>query len=136
MEQRPNKTIVAEFYKNVVKLRKSELINDYVHENYIQHSPMGKDGREGLIEAVAFLKTLPPPEDNTPSPIMNIIAEGDYVAAHLDLNFMGKHVVLMELHMKMPTGDGDDEKDEQNRNRQVRQNFSDDYLAPPQGRDH
>ena len=97
MELKSNKTIITEFYKNVVRLRKSEMIADYVHENYIQHSPIGKDGREGLYEMVEFLKTLPPPDESSPSPIVHVIAEEDYVVAHLDLHFMGKHIELMEL---------------------------------------
>ncbi|MEO8886094.1 MAG: nuclear transport factor 2 family protein [Mucilaginibacter sp.] len=97
MEQKSNKNIVTEFYRNVVRLRKSEMIADYVHENYIQHSPMGKDGREGLFEMVEFLKKLPPVEETTPSPIVNLIAEDDYVVAHLDIHFMGKHIRVIEL---------------------------------------
>lgn len=97
MEPNTNKTIITEFYRNVVRLRKSELIANYVSEDYIQHSPMGKDGRNGLLEMVAFLKKLPPVEENAPSPIVNLIAEGDYVVAHLDMHFMGKHIVVMEL---------------------------------------
>ncbi|RZA00101.1 MAG: hypothetical protein EOP47_14995 [Sphingobacteriaceae bacterium] len=97
MEQQSNKNRIAGFYKDVVKFRKSELINDYVREDYIQHSPMGKDGREGLFEMVEFLKTLPIPAEDAKSPIVNIIGEGDYVVVHLDLLFMGKRTVLMEL---------------------------------------
>ena len=97
MEQQSNKNIVAGFYKDVVKLRKSELINNYVREDYIQHSPMGKDGRDGLFEMVEFLKTLPLPAEDAKSPIVNIIAEGDLVVVHLDLIFMGKRTVLIEL---------------------------------------
>lgn len=97
MEQISNKNIVAGFYKNVVKLRKSELINDYVREDYIQHSPMGKGGREGLFEMVEFLKTLPLPSEDAKSPIVNILHEEDYVVVHLDLVFMGKRTVLIEL---------------------------------------
>ena len=97
MEKRSNKIVVAEFYKNIVKLRKSELIPAYVREDYIQHSPMGKDGRAGLIEMVDFLKTLPPPAEDAKSPIVQMIAEGDYVVVHLDLVFMGKRTALIEL---------------------------------------
>ena len=97
MKLNTNKTLITQFYRNVVRLRKSEMIADYVSENYIQHSPMGKDGREGLLEMVAFLKKLPPVEESAPSPIVNLITEGDHVVAHLDLHFMGKHTVIIEL---------------------------------------
>lgn len=97
MEQRSNKNIVAGFYKDVVKLRKSELINDYVREDYIQHSPMGKDGRAGLFEMVEFLKNLPLPAEDAKTPIVNMLSEGDYVVVYLDLVFMGKRTVIIEL---------------------------------------
>jgi predicted SnoaL-like aldol condensation-catalyzing enzyme len=97
MEPTSNKTIIAEFYRHVVRERKSELIPNYVHENYIQHSPMGKDGMEGLFEMVEFLKTLPPPAETDKSPIVHLIEQGDMVVAHLDLHFMGKDIRVIEL---------------------------------------
>jgi predicted SnoaL-like aldol condensation-catalyzing enzyme len=97
MEPRSNKTIVAEFYRHVVRERKSELIPNYVHENYIQHSAMGKDGREALFEMVEFLKTLPPPADTDKSPIVHLIEEGDLIVAHLDIHFMTKDIRVIEL---------------------------------------
>ncbi|MGY3211101.1 hypothetical protein [Mucilaginibacter sp. HD30] len=54
MEQTSNKNIIVGFYRQVVRERKSELIPQYVREDYIQHSPMGKDGRQGLFEMVEF----------------------------------------------------------------------------------
>ena len=97
MEPTSNKTIVAEFYRHVVRERKSELIPNYVHQNYIQHSAMGKDGRDALFEMVEFLKTLPPPTDTDKSPIVHLIEEGNLVVAHLDLHFMGKDIRVIEL---------------------------------------
>ena len=38
----------------------------------------------------------------------------------------------MKLNVKMPAGDDDDNEDEQNRDRQVWQDFSDHDLAPPE----
>jgi len=96
MELSPNKTIVAGFYRQVVRERKSELIPNYVHQNYIQHSAMGKDGHEALFEMVEFLKTLPPPTETDKSPIVRLIEEGNMVVAHLDINFMGKDIRVIE----------------------------------------
>jgi predicted SnoaL-like aldol condensation-catalyzing enzyme len=97
MEPRSNKTIIAGFYRQVVRERKSELIPNFVHENYIQHNPMGKDGREGLFAMVEFLKTLPPPAETDKSPIMHLIEQDDMIVAHLDLHFMGKDIRVIEL---------------------------------------
>ncbi|NNU33037.1 hypothetical protein HK413_00385 [Mucilaginibacter sp. S1162] len=96
MEQKSNKTIVAGFYKRIVGQRESSLINQYVREDYIQHSPMGKDGREGLFEMVEFLKSLPPSTE-TQSPVKMLIAEGDMVAGLLDIKFMGKRMLVVDL---------------------------------------
>ncbi len=97
METTSNKTIITGFYRDVVRHRKSELIPEYVHENYIQHSPMGKDGRQGLAEMVEFLKKLPPVPENEPSQIVHLIGQDDLVVAHLDIHFMGKHIKVIEL---------------------------------------
>nr|WP_294794134.1 nuclear transport factor 2 family protein [uncultured Mucilaginibacter sp.] len=97
MELTSKKAIITGFYRHVVRERKSELIPNYVHKNYIQHSAMGKDGREALFEMVEFLKTLPPSADTDKSPIVRLIEEGDMVVAHLDLHFMGKDIRVIEL---------------------------------------
>lgn len=97
METTSNKTIIAGFYRHVVRERKSELIPQYVHENYIQHSPMGKSGRQGLFEMVEFLKTLPSPAETDKSPIVRLMEDGDLIVAHLDLHFMGKNIRVIEL---------------------------------------
>jgi len=97
MEQTSNKNIITGFYKQVVRERKSELIPQYVHEDYIQHSPMGKDGRQCLFEMVEFLKTLPPVAETDKSPIEHLIEDGNLVVAHLDLHFMGKDIRVIEL---------------------------------------
>lgn len=97
MEPTSNKEIISNFYREVVRHRKNELIPNYVSENYIQHSPMGKDGRDGLFEMVEFLKTLPPPAETDQSPITHLIEQDDLVVAHLDLHFMGKNIRVIEL---------------------------------------
>lgn len=97
MEPTSNKTIIAGFYRDIVRERKSELIPQYIHENYIQHSPMGEDGRQGVVKMVEFLKKLPPVPQSEPSPIVHLIEQDDFVVAHLDLRFMGKQIKVIEL---------------------------------------
>lgn len=96
MEQKLNKTIVADFYKKIVGQRNSALINTYVREDYIQHSAMGKDGRQSLFEMIEFLKTLPLPAETT-SPVKRLIGDGDLVVIQLDILFMGKRMVVIDL---------------------------------------
>jgi predicted SnoaL-like aldol condensation-catalyzing enzyme len=92
-----NKELVRGFYRDVVRDRKIELIEKYVHKNYIQHSPNMKDGVEGLKEAIAYLKQLPKPDVNAPSPIVRLLAEDDMVMVQLDINFGGKRIAVVDI---------------------------------------
>jgi len=44
-----------------------------------------------------FLKSLPQPAEHGPSPIIRVIADGDFVAVHLDIKFMGKRMAVIDL---------------------------------------
>jgi len=96
METISNKALVAQFYKQIVGQRNERLIDIYVREDYIQHSPAGKDGREGLREMINFLKTLPPSTDKT-SPVKLLLEDGDLVAGLLYISFMGKQMLVLDL---------------------------------------
>jgi predicted SnoaL-like aldol condensation-catalyzing enzyme len=96
MNSKSNKELVLDFYRKVIRDRNSDLIDDYVDDNYIQHSPVMKDGKAGLREAMEFLKKLPKPEQ-VKSPIVLALAEGDYVMLLLDMTFMGKHLSVADL---------------------------------------
>jgi predicted SnoaL-like aldol condensation-catalyzing enzyme len=100
MEHKSNKTIILELYKYVVGERNSALIDTYVSEHYIQHSPSLKTGKAGLLEAIELLKQFPVPKERK-SPIIHAIEDGDYVMVHLDFEFMGtrKNVIdIFRLH--------------------------------------
>ena len=96
MNSKSNKELVLDFYRKIIRDRDGDLIDDYIDDNYIQHSPSMKDGKAGLREAIEYLKKLPKPEV-VKSPIVLAIAEGDYVMLLLDLNFMGKHLSVADL---------------------------------------
>ncbi|MDN5212044.1 nuclear transport factor 2 family protein [Fulvivirgaceae bacterium BMA12] len=96
MEQKSNKTIVLEFYKHIIGECDISLVDSYVHDQYIQHNPTVKDGKSGLSEMITYLKQIPKPAEQK-SPIVRIIEDGDFVAAHLDLVFMGKRMAVMDL---------------------------------------
>ena len=75
-----NKKIVTDFYRLVFEPRNSDLIEQFVAPDYIEHRP-GVEGREGLVK---FLKTLPPPATDDvgtemKNPPVQIVAEGDLV---------------------------------------------------------
>jgi predicted SnoaL-like aldol condensation-catalyzing enzyme len=103
MENKSNKTIVLECYRKIIRDMDLSLIDDYVHENYKQHSPTIKDGRAGLCEMLTFMKTLPKPTEKSLSPIVRVIADGDLVAVHLDVKFMGKRYAVVDL-MRLEAG--------------------------------
>jgi predicted SnoaL-like aldol condensation-catalyzing enzyme len=91
-----NKDLVLDLYKNVIRDRNSDLIDTYISDDYIQHSPSMKDGKAGLRDAIEYLKNLPKPTEEK-SPIILAIADGDYVMLLLDLSFMGKHLLVADL---------------------------------------
>ena len=97
MDTTSNKQKVLSFYKLIVGQRRAELIPDFVREDYIQHNPTVKQGRVGIIEMINYLKTLPPPPAGAKSPIIRAIQEGDLVVTHLDIEFMGKRMAVIDL---------------------------------------
>jgi predicted SnoaL-like aldol condensation-catalyzing enzyme len=97
MENRSNKNIVTDFYKKVIGQRDLSQIDFFISEHYIQHSAMGKDGKAGILEMLQLLKTLPPPEPELKSPVTMAIADGDLVALQLDVNFMGKRMLVIDI---------------------------------------
>lgn len=97
MDTTSNKQRVLSFYKLIVGQRKAELIPEFVRKDYIQHNPTVKQGRAGITEMINYLKTLPPPPAGAKSPIIRAIQEGDFVVTHLDIQFMGKHMAVIDF---------------------------------------
>ncbi|HEX8020559.1 MAG TPA: nuclear transport factor 2 family protein, partial [Mucilaginibacter sp.] len=48
-------------------------------------------------EMINYLKTLPLPPEGVKSPIIRAIQEGDFVVTHLDIQFMGKRMAVIDL---------------------------------------
>jgi predicted SnoaL-like aldol condensation-catalyzing enzyme len=97
MDTLTNKQSVLSFYKQIVGQRKAELIPEFVREDYIQHNPTVKQGRAGITEMINYLKTLPLPPAGAKSPIIRAIQEDDLVVTHLDIEFMGKRMAVIDL---------------------------------------
>ncbi len=96
MNNTSNKNLVLDFYKKAIGGRNTDLIDTYISDEYIQHSPSLKGGKAGLRDAMEFLKTLPKPKEDK-SPIILAVADGEYVMLLLDLSFMGKHLAVADL---------------------------------------
>ncbi|WP_436489297.1 nuclear transport factor 2 family protein [Chitinophaga sp. ARDCPP14] len=92
-----NKAIVLAAFKHLTGERNTGVIDTYLHGSYIQHSPMVKDGKAGLLEALAYLKQQPAPAE-AKSPVVRAIEDGDYVMLHMDVAFMGKNVAVVDLY--------------------------------------
>lgn len=97
MDTITNKQRVLSFYKQIVGQRKTELIPQFIVEDYKQHSPAVKQGRAGIAEMVNYLKALPPPPESAKSPIVRAIQDGDLVVTHLDVQFMGRRMAVIDL---------------------------------------
>ncbi len=97
MEQKSNKEILADMYRHIIRDLRIDLLDEYVHDDYIQHSPMLPDGKAGLLKALTYLKAMPKPVEASPSPVVRMIAEGDLVMAHLDVTFMGKRRAVIDI---------------------------------------
>jgi predicted SnoaL-like aldol condensation-catalyzing enzyme len=97
MDTITNKQKVLSFYKQIVGQRKTELIPEFIVEDYKQHNPTVKQGRAGITEMISYLKTLPLPPEGAKSPIIRAIQDGDFVVTHLDIQFMGKRMAVIDL---------------------------------------
>lgn len=96
MKNSDNKQIVLGFYKNVIGKKDIAFAKKTLTDNYIQHNPMIKTGKAGLIEAIEMLKQIPTPK-NPPRPFMRLIAEGDLVAVHMMVEFGGFKKIVFDL---------------------------------------
>jgi len=97
MDTITNKQKVLSFYKQIVGRRKTELIPEFIIEDYKQHNPTVKQGRGGVTEMINYLKKLPSSPEDAKSPIVRAIQEGDFVVTHLDVQFMGKRMAVIDL---------------------------------------
>ncbi len=77
-----NKKLVVDFYTEVLFNGKTEVIDQYIGNVYIQHNPYVGDGKEALRK---FIESFPAREKNAPpsAEIVRVIAEGDLVVLHI-----------------------------------------------------
>ena len=78
MEQ--NKKTVMALYDAALNKLDFEEASKYLGPRYTQHNPNAKDGPEGLMGFITFLKEKYP---QTHSEIKKIFADGDYVFVHV-----------------------------------------------------
>jgi predicted SnoaL-like aldol condensation-catalyzing enzyme len=76
MNQEKNKQIIRELYSEVFCGHNLEVVDRYIHEDYIQHNPIAAQGMAGFIE---FHKTFFQAIPDVRSTINMMVAEGDLV---------------------------------------------------------
>lgn len=74
-----NKRLVYDMYREIVQGGHAELVDKYFTEEYIQHNPNVQSGRAALAEFLRNSRPARPVEPTIKLPLLNIIAEGDYV---------------------------------------------------------
>ena len=91
-----HKQLILDFYSKVIGQGNTNLANLLISENYIQHNPLVKSGKDGFIEFLNMLKTMPKPEDPQ-KPFMRIITEDEYVAVHLQIKVTEQENAVVDL---------------------------------------
>ncbi|MFC5410541.1 nuclear transport factor 2 family protein [Larkinella bovis] len=91
-----NKALIRDFYRRCVANGDLEFAHQLIADDYIQHSPLVKPGKTGLLEALAYMKQLPKPASST-QPFMRLIAEGDFVVTHMAFSLGGQSKVVVDL---------------------------------------
>jgi predicted SnoaL-like aldol condensation-catalyzing enzyme len=88
-----NKRVVGEFYEEVFRKRNLSVVGRYMHDDYIQHNPDARQGKEGFIEFhEGFFAAVP----DFCATINRMVAEADLVfvyntitGTHANEGFLG-----------------------------------------------
>lgn len=91
-----NKSIVRDFYRRAIGQGDIAFAEQIIADTYIQHSPMVKAGKSGLMESLTYLKKMPRAANPT-KPFMRLIAEGDYVVTNTSFSLGGKQKAVVDL---------------------------------------
>lgn len=74
-----NKRLVYDMYRIVLQAGLSGRAHEFIAENYIQHNPNAAQGLAGLVDYVRSTRPERPISDKLELPLIQLIAEGDYV---------------------------------------------------------
>ena len=91
-----NKQLILDFYTRILGQTDSDFAESVIAENYIQHNPMVKTGRNGFMEFLMMLKQIPKSGDQK-KPFKRLICDGDLVVVHSQITFMGKENAVVDL---------------------------------------
>ena len=91
-----HKSIIRDFYRRAVSQGDLDFAKEIIADDYIQHSPMVKPGKEGLLEALAYMKQMPKPATTSPH-FLRLIAEGNYVVTNMSFGWGDKQKIVIDL---------------------------------------
>jgi predicted SnoaL-like aldol condensation-catalyzing enzyme len=74
-----NKKLVYEMYRIVLQGGYAGRAGEFIREDYIQHNPNAGQGLVGVQDYIRKTRPERPLEDKLQLPLINLIAEGDYV---------------------------------------------------------
>ena len=74
-----NKKLVYEMYRIVLQGGYAGRASEFISDDYIQHNPNAGQGLAGVQDYIRKTRPERPLEDKLELPLINLIAEGDYV---------------------------------------------------------
>ncbi|OYX47850.1 MAG: hypothetical protein B7Y87_00895 [Sphingomonadales bacterium 32-64-22] len=74
-----NKRLVYDMYRIVLQGGYADRAGEFIREDYIQHNPNAAQGLAGIMDYVRSTRPERPLEDKIELPLINLVAEGDYV---------------------------------------------------------
>ena len=91
-----HKSVIRDFYRRALGAGDTTFVEQFVADDYVNHSAMATPGKAGLLEAVRYVGQLPKPA-NPPKPFLRLIAEGDYVVTNLAFEWAGSQKAVIDL---------------------------------------
>lgn len=74
-----NKKIVYDMWRSILEGGHLELADKFLTDSYIQHNPSVPTGKKGFVDFFSQFAKAQPIADKIMSPLVSIVAEGDYV---------------------------------------------------------
>lgn len=74
-----NKRLVYDYWRTILEAAHVELGDKFLLDSYMQHNPNVPTGARGLLDLLAKVRQPTEICDSIKSPLVNIVAEGDYV---------------------------------------------------------
>lgn len=74
-----HKRLVYDMYRIVLQAGLWRRAGEFIAESYVQHNPMAGQGLAGVQEYIRKTRPERPIEDKLELPLINLMAEGDYV---------------------------------------------------------